>query len=210
MRWSMQNHLRLLGIASLAFSLAGCGGDANTASGADTTSGGTETIVEVERVDEPAGGAVAEAQMQPTEGNQVAGTVRFEETAEGLAVQVDLTGLPPGTTHGFHVHETGDCSAPDASSAGDHYNPEGHPHALPNGDHARHAGDMGNLEADENGEVHTRLVIDTMSVEGAQPSVIGRAVIVHADPDDGGQPTGNAGGRISCGVIEAVPAASSY
>ena len=147
-------------------------------------------------------GASAEAAMQPTEGNEVAGTVRFEQTAEGLAVVVDLTGLPPNSQHGFHVHEHGDCSAPDASSAGDHFNPEGVPHGLPNGGE-RHAGDMGNLTSDENGEVHTRLVVDTMSLDGSAPSPVGRAVIVHADPDDGGQPTGNAGARIACGVVEA-------
>jgi Cu-Zn family superoxide dismutase len=172
----------------------GCGGGgAESGETGDTTGGGEATA---------GGAAVAVAAMQPTEGNEVSGTVRFEQTGEGLAVQVDLTGLPPSSQHGFHVHETGDCSAPDATSAGDHYNPEGHPHALPNGE-ARHAGDMGNLEADENGEVHTQLVIDTMSIDGERPSVIGRAVIVHANPDDGGQPTGNAGARIACGVVEA-------
>lgn len=190
----MHHHQGHLLVSLICFVLAGCGGGGGeSASAADTTGG------------EAVGGeaAVAVAEMQPTEGNQASGTVRFEQTAEGLAVHVDLTGLPPSSQHGFHVHEVGDCSAPDATSAGDHYNPEGHPHALPNGE-ARHAGDMGNVEADENGEVHTQMVIDTMSVDGEQPSVIGRAVIVHADPDDGGQPTGNAGARIACGVVEAA------
>lgn len=145
--------------------------------------------------------STAEARMQATEGNDVSGTVRFEESAEGLLVHVDLTGVPPSTEHGFHVHENGDCSAPDASSAGDHYSPEGHPHGLPEGEGPMHAGDMGNLVADANGEVHRRMLVQTMSVGGDRPSVIGRAVILHAEPDDGGQPSGNAGGRIACGVV---------
>lgn len=192
---------RWFALLTLPFLAACGGGEASTP--AETTTGGGE--MEMATVEEPAPeaeGASAEAAMQPTEGNEVAGTVRFEQTAEGLAVVVDLTGLPPNSQHGFHVHEHGDCSAPDASSAGDHFNPEGVPHGLPNGGE-RHAGDMGNLTSDENGEVHTRLVVDTMSLDGSAPSPVGRAVIVHADPDDGGQPTGNAGARIACGVVEA-------
>lgn len=183
----------------LAF--AGCGGGGATTADTEATAGGEAGETTVEATPEGAP-ALAQATLQPTEGNEASGTVRFEQTPEGLAVQVDLTGLPPSSEHGFHVHETGDCSAPDASSAGGHYNPGGHPHALPNGA-ARHAGDMGNVTADENGEVHTQMVIDTMSVDGEAPSVVGRAVIVHASPDDGGQPTGNAGARVACGVIEA-------
>lgn len=199
MRSRMHEHRHGRFLASLVcvFFFAGCGGgSAETVETGDTTGG------ELTATEDVGGAAIAEAQMQPTEGNEVSGTVRFEQTGDGLAVHVDLTGLPPNSQHGFHVHEVGDCSAPDATSAGDHYNPEGHPHALPNGA-ARHAGDMGNVESDDNGEVHTQLLIDTMSVDGEQPSVIGRAVIVHAQPDDGGQPTGNAGARIACGVVEA-------
>ena len=196
MRSRMHHQKGHLLVSLICFVLAGCGGG-----GGESTA---ETIGDETTGGEMTGGeaAVAIADMQPTEGNEASGTVRFEQTGEGLVVQVDLTGLPPSSQHGFHVHETGDCSAPDASSAGDHYNPEGHAHALPNGE-ARHAGDMGNVEADENGEVHHRMVIDTMSVDGEQPSVVGRAVIVHANPDDGGQPTGNAGARIACGVVQA-------
>lgn len=186
---------RFLAFLTIPF-FAACGGGA-ASTPEETATGGGEVAVEAE-----AAPAIAEAMLQPTEGNETAGTVRFEQTPEGLAVQVDLTGLPPSSEHGFHVHEVGDCSAPDATSAGDHYNPEGHAHALPNGE-ARHAGDMGNITADENGEVHTSIVVDTMSLDGSAPSPVGRAVIVHANPDDGSQPTGNAGARIACGVVEA-------
>lgn len=197
-------------ILTTAALLAACGSGGDDAEPADDTSAGgeTDTTVEVIPPDEPpdetaAPSAGAIAQVQPTEGNEVSGTVAFAQTDAGVTVTIDLTGLPPSSTHGFHVHETGDCSAPDGTSAGGHYNPGGHDHALPETD-PRHAGDMGNLEADENGEVHVERTFATFSVDAEDPPpVVGRAVIVHADEDDGGQPTGNAGARVACGVIEA-------
>lgn len=192
--------------------LFGCGGgDDTTESTREEDTTGAEATAGTEEVETPAedttaevqrDATIAEAAMEPTEGNEVRGTVRFIEGDQGLSVVVDLSGLPPGSEHGFHVHETGDCSAPDASSAGSHYAPEGHPHALPTSEEPRHAGDMGNVRADENGEVHQRLEVATLSIEGEEPSVVGRAVIVHAQPDDGSQPTGNAGDRLACGVVQ--------
>jgi Cu-Zn family superoxide dismutase len=85
-------------------------------------------------------------------------------------------------------------------SAGGHYNPENHPHALPDSSN-RHAGDLGNLQADDQGKAHYEITVDNISVAGTKNPIIGRGVIVHAKPDDGGQPVGNAGGRIACGVI---------
>lgn len=184
--------------------VSACGGGA--AEPAEPTTGGGESDTEVEVVapEQPETPAVALAELRPTEGNDVRGTVRFEQQGDAVRVTVDLAGLPPGTRHGFHVHEHGDCSAPDGTSAGGHYNPGGHDHALPEGA-PRHAGDMGNVESDDAGEVHAELVFDTFSVEAdAPPPVMGRGVIVHAEPDDGGQPTGNAGARLACGVIEPV------
>jgi Cu-Zn family superoxide dismutase len=183
--------------------LFGCGGgdDTTEPTGEEDTTGAEATGEETTRgVQSDA--TIAEAAMAPTVGNGVRGTVRFIQGDQGLSVIVDLRGLPPGSEHGFHVHETGDCSAPDASSAGSHYAPEGHAHALPTGDEPRHAGDMGNVRADEDGEVHQRLEVPTLSIEGEAPSVVGRAVIVHAQPDDGSQPTGIAGDRLACGVVQ--------
>ena len=142
------------------------------------------------------------AAMNPTEGNTVSGTVTFSEDGEQVRVDVALTGLEPGTSHGFHVHEVGDCSAPDGTSAGGHFNPGGHDHGLPDGEGHRHAGDMGNVDADESGAVNTTMHFDNLALDG-ETGIDGRSVIVHAGADDGGQPTGNAGARIACGVITA-------
>jgi Cu-Zn family superoxide dismutase len=85
-------------------------------------------------------------------------------------------------------------------SAGGHYNPEGHQHGLPEAEN-RHAGDLGNIQADDQGKAHYEISVTNISVSGAKNPIIGRSVIVHAKVDDGSQPTGNAGGRIACGVI---------
>jgi Cu-Zn family superoxide dismutase len=141
----------------------------------------------------------AVAVLHPTKGSDVTGTVTF--TQDGDKVQIDATveGLAPGK-HGFHIHELGDCSAPDGTSAGGHYNPDNHPHAGPD-QMDRHMGDLGNLEADGMGTAHYRRTDGYVTLNGPH-SVIGRAVIVHAGEDDlTTQPTGNAGGRQACGVI---------
>ena len=105
--------------------------------------------------------------------------------------------------HGFHVHEKGDCSAPDGTSAGGHFNPGGKPHAARDAA-ARHAGDLGNLKADPYGLARVDFVDSTLSLSGAD-SIVGKAVIIHEKADDfTTQPTGNAGARQACGVIEAA------
>jgi Cu-Zn family superoxide dismutase len=141
----------------------------------------------------------AVAVLHPTEGNTAHGVVRFTKTAEGVKVVADVSGLTPGK-HGFHIHEYGDCSAPDGTSAGGHYNPEGMEHAGPDSP-KRHVGDLGNLEADADGNAHLEYVDKHLMLNGPK-SIIGRGVIVHANEDDlKSQPTGNAGGRVACGVI---------
>jgi Cu-Zn family superoxide dismutase len=146
----------------------------------------------------------ATAPLQARSGSSVSGTVRFEEImADGVPavrVTVAASGVPAGV-HGFHVHETGDCSAPDASSAGGHFNPAGSPHGAPNAD-PRHAGDFGNVEASADGRVDVTYVMRDVTLGSGSSSIAGKAIILHADPDDlRTQPTGNAGGRIACGVI---------
>lgn len=140
------------------------------------------------------------AAMHPTQGNQARGTVTFQKASDGVKVVADIQGLKPNSRHGFHIHEYGDCSAPDGTSAGGHYNPEGHDHALPNGK-MRHAGDLGNITADAQGNAHYEITVHNISLCGTANPILGRGVIIHAKPDDGGQPTGNAGARIACGVI---------
>jgi Cu-Zn family superoxide dismutase len=142
------------------------------------------------------------AHLQPTQGSDASGIVTFTQLPEGVEVTAEIRGLSPGK-HGFHVHEKGDCSAPDASSAGEHYNPDGTAHGAPeNPPPQRHAGDLGNLEAGPDGIAHYRRVDPVMPLAGPN-SVIGKAVVVHAGADDlTSQPAGNAGPRAACGVIE--------
>ena len=143
------------------------------------------------------------AVLHPTEGNKTKGTVRFTEQGNSVRIVAHVEGLNPGQKHAIHVHEFGDCSTADARSAGSHYNPEKHEHGLPEKD-KRHAGDLGNLQADAGGKAHLELTVNNISIAGNKNPILGRCVIVHAKPDDGGQPVGNAGGRIACGVIGAA------
>jgi len=143
----------------------------------------------------------ASAVLSPTEGSSVEGRVVFIREEEGVRIVAEVTGLTPGK-HGFHIHEYGDCSAPDASSAGGHFNPHGKPHAGPD-DPERHAGDMGNLEADESGYAAYEAVNSLIELSGPN-SIIGKSVIVHEKEDDlKSQPTGDAGSRQACGKIQA-------
>ncbi len=142
----------------------------------------------------------AVAIMIPTDGNTTGGVVEFTQTANGVRVVGWISGLKPNQKHGFHIHEFGDMRKGDGTSLGGHYNPEGHDHALPQTD-MRHAGDLGNLQADARGKAHIDKVFEGFSVSGMNNPILGRGLVIHADPDDGGQPTGNAGARISVGVI---------
>lgn len=146
----------------------------------------------------------ATALVLSASGSDVVGLVRFWETGSGsVGYEIELHNLEPGP-HGFHVHETGDCSAPDASSAGGHFNPTGDPHGAPDAER-RHVGDLGNVVADADGTVRTSGVDRHLTLRGRH-SILDRAVIVHAQRDDlRSQPTGDAGGRLGCGVIRAFP-----
>ncbi|TRZ63964.1 MAG: superoxide dismutase family protein [Rhodocyclaceae bacterium] len=144
-------------------------------------------------------GPSAEAKLVATKGNAVSGSVSFVKQGDRIQVNAAVTGLTPGA-HGFHIHEKGDCSAPDGTSAGGHFNPAGHPHGHPQmGPH--HAGDMSMLEADASGNARLNVELSGVALEGEQ-GIVGRGVIVHASPDDfKTQPTGNSGARVACGVI---------
>jgi Cu-Zn family superoxide dismutase len=150
--------------------------------------------------EKPAAPFKAIALLHPTAGNAVAGTVTFTEVADGVQVQADITGLTPGK-HGFHIHEFGDCSSPDGSSAGGHFNPTNKPHAGPDMTE-RHVGDMGNVEADASGAAKLDYVDHDMSLTNDKLSIIGRSVVIHAKADDlKTQPAGDSGPRVACGVI---------
>lgn len=140
-------------------------------------------------------------ELEPTEGSEVEGTVTLTDRGTGVQVAAELTGLTEGD-HGFHIHENGDCSAPDASSAGDHFAPDDNPHGGPDDrpDEA-HAGDMGNITADGSGEASFDREFADMVFDGDR-GIAGRAIVVHSDADDlESQPSGDAGDRMACGVI---------
>jgi superoxide dismutase, Cu-Zn family len=128
---------------------------------------------------------------------KVTGMVHFTQEKEGVRVQANVQGLPPGL-HGFHVHEKGNCDSA-GMGAGGHFNPMTHKHGMPDSTQ-HHMGDLGNLTAGDDGIATLNAVFPDLTLEGAN-AVAGHALIVHAKADDGGQPTGNAGGRISCGII---------
>lgn len=143
----------------------------------------------------------ATAELKPTKGNKTFGEATFEEVGGKVHVVIYVQGLKPGQEHGMHIHEVGDCSSGDGMSTKGHFNPFGKPHAH-SGTAERHAGDLPSLKADKGGRAKVDVMLDILTVAPGPASVVGRGVIVHADPDDfKTQPTGNAGARLACGVI---------
>ncbi|HYJ18711.1 MAG TPA: superoxide dismutase family protein [Burkholderiales bacterium] len=152
-------------------------------------------------------GAIAE--LTPTDGSTVTGHVEFIQKGDLVLVEAKVSGLSPNSTHGFHIHETGDCSAPDASSAGGHFDPTASPHGGPT-DEIRHGGDLGNLKANANGTATSSVKVGGITIDGGPDRILGRAVVVHAGADDfKTQPAGNSGRRVACGVINPTPEHSS-
>ena len=144
----------------------------------------------------------AQATLAPTKGHTAHGTVTFTQDGDKVAVDADIAGLTPGA-HGFHVHANGDCSAPDATSAGGHFDPGHHHHGDPSG-HEHHEGDLPMLHADADGHARLHVEMPLLSLESGPDDIVGKAVIVHEHADDfSTQPTGNAGARVACGVIMA-------
>lgn len=149
----------------------------------------------------------AEAVLKAAKGSKVSGTITFLEEGGKTTVYATVENLKKGP-HGFHIHENGDCSdaAAGFKKAGGHFNPTQHVHA----DVAaspRHVGDLGNLVADKKNKVNTSMTVEGLPLGGPE-SIIGKAVIIHKDKDDGKtQPTGNSGDRLACAVITAIPSA---
>jgi len=148
----------------------------------------------------------AVANIAPASGTLVSGRLALAPMGDGVHVTGDIGGLAPNSVHGFHIHETGDCSAVDASSAGGHYNPAGAAHGRASSA-PHHAGDIDNVVADGNGVAHVNAHVSGV-VLGGDPSrdILGRAFVVHAMPDDyRTQPSGASGTRVACGVISPLP-----
>lgn len=144
----------------------------------------------------------ASVTLAPTQGNTAAGNLTLTAEGSGLHVTGSLTGLKPDAEFGFHIHEKGDCSAPDASSAGDHFNPTNMQHGDPNGTE-HHAGDMLNAKSDAQGTAQVDVTANGVSlVDTSTDNVHGRAIVLHEKADDyKTQPSGDSGKRIACGVI---------
>jgi Cu-Zn family superoxide dismutase len=133
--------------------------------------------------------------------SKVKGTIAFKEVPGGVELTANLEGLNAGKQHAWHIHEKGDCSAPDATSAGAHFNPGKHDHGGPDSE-KHHAGDFGNVTADKAGKATLTVVMKGVTIADGETSIVGKAFIVHAKADDlKSQPAGNAGDRIACGVI---------
>ncbi len=151
---------------------------------------------------------VLSAVLVPTKGNEARGVVTFEPAEKDeVRITVRLSGLKPNAKHAMHIHEFGDISSDDGSSAGGHFNPHGTAHGLPDAEE-RHVGDFGNLETDADGNANHVLTVRDLSLVAGDHAIIGRAVIVHAGEDKGTQPSGDAGPRIAQGVIAIANPAS--
>ncbi len=180
-------------LVALVLAVAGC------ASQSGSTSNSSPAVTPAAGSSE---GPSAKATLESKSGSTVTGTATFTELGSGgVRARIHVENAPPGT-HGLHLHEKGDCSDPEAKSAGGHFNPGGMPHAGPMAD-KRHAGDLGNIEIGANGKGDLDVRSDLLTVKAGPNSVVGRAVVFHEKADDlATQPTGNAGGRLACGVIQ--------
>jgi len=160
----------------------------------------------VPRADVERAAPALEFAIEAKNGSGLTGKAELTEVDDGVKVVVDVKHIQPGL-HGVHIHEVADCSAPDASSAGEHFNPEGHPHALPS-DERKHLGDLGNLVAvGPDGQGRLEVVVPGATLEAGDPSsLLNRALVVHADRDTGEQPSGDSGARVGCAELTASAA----
>ena len=145
-------------------------------------------------------GLGAGTSLQPRSGSATSGQANFRQQGDRVLVRVEVSGLTPGQEHGLHIHDKGDCGDNGNAAAG-HFNPLGNPHGKYDSTQ-HHMGDLPSLKADSNGVATVNVQSADITLLAGPGNVIGRAVIVHAQPDDyTTQPTGNAGARIACAVI---------
>jgi Cu-Zn family superoxide dismutase len=189
----MNHVLRTITIASFVGALAACGGQ---------TTKPTPPPAPPKPVSTAQSATVV---LASASGSLVSGKLTLRPMGDGVHLTGEIGGLTPNSVHAIHIHEKGDCSAADASSAGGHFNPAGQPHGQV-GHGAHHAGDMDNLNSDAEGVAKVDAHASGVTLGGgAANDVAGRAVIVHAVQDDyKSQPAGNAGARVACGVIKVV------
>ena len=141
--------------------------------------------------------------LEPKSNSNVSGNVVFTDENGSVTMTAIISGLTPGS-HAIHLHEKADCSADDATSTGGHWNPTSEPHGKWGSSEGYHKGDIGNFEADENGNGTITFSTDQWCIGCGDPNkdIVGKAVIVHEGTDDFvTQPTGAAGGRVTCGAL---------
>jgi Cu-Zn family superoxide dismutase len=209
-----QLHLAAL-VVAIASVAAGCGKKddvappGSPASEAPAPAGDSPTVATAtEPGTTPGSSAVGETtsqavvQLASTQGNTANGGLKISAAGTGVRISGMVQGLKPDSEYGFHFHEKGDCSAPDATSAGAHFNPTNQQHGSPQGQ-PHHAGDMLNVKSDAQGVAEVSIDNPDVSLQTGQPNdVVGKALVMHAKPDDyKTQPSGNSGDRIACGVI---------
>jgi len=141
--------------------------------------------------------SLATATLEPRSGSSVSGSARLTPSAGGVVVLVEVQNATPGE-HGVHVHDSGDCSDPAATSAGPHFNPKGAAHHGGVSTPIRHGGDLGNMQVDSTGRGLLVVSVSDLSMD----NVVGRSVVVHEKKDDQQtDPAGNSGARVACGTI---------
>lgn len=141
--------------------------------------------------------------MEPKSDSNLSGTVVFTQSGDNVTMKATINGLSEGK-HAIHIHETGDCSAADGTSAGGHWNPTNQPHGKWGDAKGYHKGDIGNFKVDANGKGAMDFSTDEWCIgcNDPQKDITGKAVIIHAGVDDfTSQPAGAAGKRIGCGII---------
>jgi superoxide dismutase, Cu-Zn family len=148
--------------------------------------------------------ATAQVSLVSATASSVKGDLTLTDEGTAVSIRGEITGLAAGKEHGFHVHEIGQCALPDFTSAGGHFNPTKDPHGGPKST-ARHLGDMPNVKADKDGRVTVDVSVKGVTLvdkDGAPHEILGKALVVHAMPDDyKTQPSGDSGDRVACGVI---------
>lgn len=147
---------------------------------------------------------MAMATLDPKNGSKLSGTVTFTEEDGEVKMEANIKGLAEGK-HAIHIHQKGDCSADDGTSAGGHWNPTDAQHGKWGSEDGYHRGDIGNFETDADGNATLSMSTDEwcISCQDSTKNIVGKAIIVHDGVDDfKSQPSGNAGKRVGCGVIE--------
>ena len=198
-KFMIREHFKFSAVAAatIFFVLSAC--NSGTKQGDEAQSGAEDQ--QQEQQDEK---TTAKATMEAASGSKVTGEANFTDEGDGkVRFELSAENLTPGE-HAVHIHEKGDCSAADASSAGGHWNPTMKPHGKRGDGTSFHKGDIGNMTVGNDGKGTLTLTVDGWSIGGADSTnVVGKSVIIHEKADDfTTQPTGNAGGRLSCGVIK--------